>query len=265
VTSADNNRAAATVNFQQWGGSGKSATFQLGGTTGGNFASSSFVNDQVYGLRDRNPSVLSNTTSVTVGGTTSTGTDVNSSTVMLSSGTNPTATNALYAAANVTPCTCTFLTWGWWGGDISYSGNSVYNPGGRDRVNMATYVAGTPTPFVQLPNTGTATFIGSAMGNVQNGANAYIAVGTYTNVWNYASQTGSVALANFDSANYSGSTKLQAGTVMFNGSLTGAGRTGSVNGAFFSAPGNPVAGQGGNFSISGPSYSAAGTFGGRRQ
>ena len=267
TTSAANNRAAATINIQQWGTGNTSATFQLGGTSGSNYATSSFVNDGVYGLRDRPAGLLNNTTSVTSGGTTSTGADVNSSTVLVSAGTVQGAANSLFTASGVTPCTCAFLTWGWWGGDIGYSNNSVYNPGGRDRINLATYVAGTLTPSVQLPQTGSATYLGSAIGNVQNGGNSYLAVGTYANSWNFATQTGNVAIANFDGSSYGGTTALVRGTVQFNGSLNnGAGRTGALNGAFFSGgASNPVAGQAGSFSITGTSYKAAGTFAGQRQ
>src|SRR5262245_18539402 len=96
------------------------------------------------------------------------------------------------------------MTWGWWGGDVKYKAGSSYTPNGRDRLNLATYVAGTVTPVAQLNQmTGSASYSGHLMGNVQNGANSYVAAGTYTNQWNFGSRTG-VATVNFDGASYGG-------------------------------------------------------------
>jgi hypothetical protein len=261
-TDATANRAAAAITVQNWN-TGTSATFQLGGTTGTSAGNSAFIDDSRYAMQDRT-AALGNSTSVTTSGGTSTGAAVTSQTTLVSYSSAPTAN--LFTASNVSPCVCEFLTMGYWGGDVSYANNSVYNPGGRDRLNLATYVAGTLTPFVQLPNTGTATFAGHAIGNVVNNGNSYTAVGQVLSSFNFASQTGSFGINNFDGANksYNGSIALRGGTVQFNGSLVGTGgatgRTGTVNGAFFSAPGNPVAGQGGAFTIAGPAYTAGGTF-----
>ena len=258
VTDASANRASAAVTVREWDGYSTSATFQLGGTSGPRFATTSFVDDQTYAMRDRPADVLTNTTSVSVYSNTSTGLDVQSRTALVSYNVAPAP--SFFAGAGVTPCTCEFLTWGWWGGDVRYNAGSVYNPNGRDRINLATYVAGTLTNFSQLPNTGAATYTGHAVGNVVNGSASYVAAGTYTNTWNFASQTGAVAISNFDGASYSGTATLTPGTVQFNASLTGAGRTGAVNGAFFNSPTVPAKYQAGSFSVTGSGYKAGGTF-----
>jgi hypothetical protein len=168
---------------------------------------------------------------------------------------------SLYNAAGVTPCTCDFLTWGYWSGDVKYSANSVYNPNGRDRLNFATYVAGTQSNAVQLPLTGTATYNGDMIGNVRNNGNSYIAVGGFQNVWNFGSKTGALTITNFDGANYTGAAAQTGSTTAFTGgfSSSGTGRSGALSGAFYGA-GTPPAGQAGTFTATGTNYTAGGTF-----
>ena len=267
-TSATNNRASATINISQWDGTNTSANFTLGGSAGGRFSTSAFVDDNTYALRDRSQANFpgSVTTNVTKNGVTSGGNDVSSRTVMVSYGAAPVAN--FFASAGVTPCTCDFMTWGWWGGDVVYSNNSVYNPGGRDRINLATYVAGTMTTVADLNAlTGTATYTGHMVGNVQNGTAAYVAAGTYNNQWNYGSRSG-VATLTFDGATFGGggtpNTFNPTGTAAI-GTPTPlastSGRTATLNGAFFSSPTTPAKGQGGSFAVNGgAAYKAGGTF-----
>ncbi|MDP3163191.1 MAG: FecR domain-containing protein [Reyranella sp.] len=264
ITDAASNRASATFTVPEWDGSTTSATFRLGGTSGANFSTSSFIDNKIYAVADRPSDVLTNTTSVTFNSTTSSGADVQSRTVAVSYGTAP--FNAFFQAAGVTPCACEFLTWGVWGGDVRYGAASVYNADGRDRLNFASYVAGTLTSAVSLPMTGTATYSGHAFGNVQNGTSAYLAAGSYTNAWNFASQTGAVTIGNFDGATYTGTTALTNGTVNFTGTLSGASRTGAVAGSFFDAPGagGVAKGQAGTFTVTGTGYKAGGTFMGQK-
>lgn len=258
-TDASTNRAAATFTVATWD-TGVSAEFKLGALTGSSSGTSAFIDDNVYGVRDRPAGTLSNTT--TVGGSA---TGVTSRTSMVSYGAAP--VDMFFAEQGVQRCTCEFLTWGWWGGDIRYDSGAAYNVGGRDRVHLATYVAGTLSNFASLPNTGTATFTGHAVGNVNNNGVQYTAAGIYNGGWNWGSQTGTVQIQNFDGHTYNGTAALVGSTVQFaSGNLSnGAGRTGSLNGAFFQAPGNPVAGQAGSFQVSGSGYQAAGTFAGQKQ
>lgn len=262
ITDAASNRASATFTVPEWDGSSTSATFRLGGTSGAGFSTSSFIDDKVYAVADRPSDLLTNTTSVTISSVTSQTGDLNSRTFAVSYGTAP--FNDFFTAAGVTPCTCEFMTWGIWGGDVSYKAN--YTAYERDRLNFASYVAGTLTSAVSLPMTGTATYSGHAFGNVLNGTSAYSAAGSYTNAWNFATQTGAVTIGNFDGATYTGTTALTNGTVNFTGALSGAGRTGAVAGSFFDAPGagGVAKGQGGTFTVTGTGYKAGGTFAGQK-
>ncbi|MBM3647165.1 MAG: hypothetical protein FJX11_05170 [Alphaproteobacteria bacterium] len=268
-TSASNNRAAAQITITNWDGTSTSATFQLGGLTGGRFSTSSFIDDTLYALRDRQAANFPSgpTTSVTTGTGTSTGADVTSRTAMLSYSTAP--VGSFFTASGVTPCTCEFLTWGWWAGDVNYSASSVYNAEGRDRLHLATYVAGTQTTVANLNAlTGSATYSGHLTGNVQNGVNSYVAVGSYSNVWNYGTRNG-VASVTFDGATFGGG--MTANTFGSNTTNTFAttaplsstgvtGRSLTLNGTFFSSPTVEAKGQGGNFAITGTGYKAGGTF-----
>ena len=254
ATDAATNRAQGAIKLTDFGPTNVIATFEMGSLTGGNLASSAFIDDRRYGMRDRtdDPSRFSKVT-------TSLGTDVeiNARTFLTSYNTAPLKDNLL--PGGVTPCECAFMSWGWWSGDVRYD-NSGFRQGQRDRLNLATYVVGNLTNVVQLPNTGTATYNGHAVGNVVNGANSYVAAGTYSNAWNFGTQRGQVEIRNFDGATYTGTTALRAGTVNFTGPLAGAGRTGTLSGSFYSGPTSPVAGQGGSFSVSGAGYTAGGTF-----
>lgn len=261
ITDAASNRASATFTVPEWDGSGTSATFRLGGTSGANYSTSSFIDDKIYAVADRPSDLLTSTTSVTISAVTSQTGDLESRTFAASYGTAPTTFDNFFQAAGVTRCTsCEFMTWGVWGGDVKYKPN--YTAYERDRLNFATYVAGTLTSAVSLPMTGTATYSGHAFGNVQNGTSSYLAAGSYTNAWNFASQTGAVTIGNFDGATYTGTTALANGTVHFTGSLSGAGRTGAVAGSFFDAPGagGIAKGQAGTFTVIGTGYKAGGTF-----
>ena len=259
ITDAASNRASATFTVPEWDGSGTSATFRLGGTSGSGFSTSSFIDDKIYAVADRPSDLLTNTTSVTISSVTSQTGDLESRTFAVSYGTAPATFDAFFQAAGVTPCTsCEFMTWGVWGGDVKYKPGYTANE--RDRLNFATYVAGTLTSTVQLPTTGTATYSGHAIGNVLNGSSAYIAAGSYTNAWNFATQTGAVTIGNFDGATYTGNTALTNGTVNFTGPISGAGRTGAVAGSFFNSPTVNAKGQAGTFTVTGTGYKAGGTF-----
>ena len=264
-TNASTNRASVDVTVAAWD-TGTQAEFHLGGTTGSNSASSAFIDDKNYAVRDRTSDIGGTTA---IAGSTA---NVTSNTTMVSYGVAPTAN--LFTDSGVTPCTCAFLTWGWWGGDVSYSNGSTYNPGGRDRINLATYVAGTLSVASEINAlTSTATYNGHMVGNVGNNDRGYVAAGSYQNVWSFGSRSGAVT-ATFDGTTFgNGSTNTYmtgANAVTF-GTLTAQGGTSapivagskslSINGAFFSGgAGNPVAGQAGSFSITGTNYKAAGTF-----
>ena len=199
ATDAGTNRAQGTIMVRNFDGStaagSPTAVFELGSTTGTRNADSAFIDDNVYAMTDRKGD-SARSSHVQSGGTV---VPINSNTVMASYQAAPLQGGKL--PGGVTPCECAFLSWGWWSGDISYD-NPGYRQGQRDRLNLATYVAGTLTNVVQLPNTGTATYNGHAIGSVINGNSQYVAAGTFTNVWSFQTQRGQVTIGNFDGATY---------------------------------------------------------------
>ena len=158
------------------------------------------------------------------------------------------------------PCTCEFLTWGWWAAKVPDPFDST-----RTYTAVGPYVAGKLANAVQLPQTGTATYNGFMSGIAASQGNAYAATGTYQNVWNFGARSG-VFSGTFDGRAYSGPTQATTGSngAAFTGGFSGGGRTGSLNGAFFSSPGDPAAYQAGTFSIGGSQYKASGVFAGQR-
>jgi hypothetical protein len=166
-------------------------------------------------------------------------------------------------------CTCEFLTWGWWQTSINYT--SGYRAGQNDSVFQAPYVAGQLASSVQLPQTGTATYNGFMVGNVQNGSQFYNAAGSYSSSWSFQSRVGSFNAA-FDNRTYAGALIATPGSggVSFSGAMvsTNSGQflTGTVAGSFFSGGGDAAKYQAGGFSIgqNSSTYKASGIFAGQR-
>ncbi len=267
-TNASSDTASATIRVAQWDGYSTSARFRLGGTS----TNSIFIDDNTYEITDRPGNGGAR---VKVYGTSSTGSDVVPTTVLISNGLLPAGGFSFadfVVSQGFTPCTCDFLTWGVWLGQASYGPNSPYNPNGADAI-LATYVAGKLSTTADLSAlnmmNANATYTGNLVGTVKNGASTYAAAGSYTNNWSFGSQTGK-AFVNFDGAtfgsNITANTALTGGGPRFSTptplpSTSGpAGRNLSLNGAFVNAPGVPAKGQIGGFAITGPSYTAGGTF-----
>jgi hypothetical protein len=166
-------------------------------------------------------------------------------------------------------CTCEFLTWGWWQTSINYT--SGYRAGQNDSVFQAPYVAGQLASSVQLPQTGTATYNGFMVGNVQNGSQFYNAAGSYQSSWSFQNRVGSFNAA-FDNRTYAGALIATPGTggVSFGGAMvsTNGGQflTGTIAGSFFSGGGDAAKYQAGAFSIgqNSSTYKASGIFAGQR-
>jgi hypothetical protein len=239
TTDATNNQANGTIVVGLNGSHHHpaTATLQLGGA-----GSSTFVDDKTY-IMTSNPS--------------------RPSTVKIGDATYPVdATNVLVSASNSSSCTCEFLTFGAWLSSVADPRNN-----GKTYAAIGTYVAGTPTTAVQLPQTGMATYSGFMAGFASNNGQINPASGTYQNVWNFQNRTG-VFNGSFDGRSYSGMTQATAGSggTAFNGTFSGGSRSGSLNGAFFASPRDAAAYQAGTFSIGSnrSAYQAAGVFGGQR-
>jgi hypothetical protein len=240
TTDATNNQATGTIVVGLNGSHHHpaTATLQLGGA-----GSSTFVDDKNYTMTN-NPA--------------------RPSTVKIGDATYPVdATNVLASTSNSSTCTCEFLSYGAWVSSVADPRNN-----GKTYNAIGTYVAGTPTTAVQLPQMGVATYSGFMAGFASN--NGQITApppGTYQNVWNFQTRSGAFN-GSFDSRSYSGMTQATAGSggTAFNGNFSGGSRSGSLNGAFFASPRDGAAYQAGTFSIGSnrSGYQAAGVFAGQR-
>ena len=158
-------------------------------------------------------------------------------------------------------CACEFLRWGYWAADLDY-GAAHPDANRRDRIHLATWVAGALPKLFEIPIIGSAAYTGHINGSVNNNGALYQAVGTFSNTWNFGTKTGVIAITNFDGVNYAGSASA-ANRRDFVGAIAAPNRTGFVAGSFFAGAGDPVVEQGGQFSITeitGTPYRAAGTF-----
>jgi len=164
--------------------------------------------------------------------------------------------------AGVTPCTCEFLTWGYWSGDLRYDVGP--RAGERDRIQLATFVSGELPSVAQIPITGTATYNGHVVANIVNGTARYVAAGSFQQNWNFGTRAGSVTVGNLDGTTYTGATTAPVTARDFTGTIAGGGRTGAIDGSFFRSPSDSVAYQAGSLAISGPGYRASGIFAGQR-
>ncbi|WP_428673495.1 FecR domain-containing protein [Reyranella sp.] len=225
-------------------------TLQLGGTP----STGVLINEKSYAMVTTDDA--SRPSTVQVNGSTY---NVQNSSFVLSSG-------YLQQPGSFGSCTCEYLTWGQWGTVITYPNN--YRPNQVDIVSLSPYVAGSMTPQVLMPQTGSATYTGSMMGNVSNnGSTPYSATGSYSSTWGFASRAGSFN-ASFDGTSYSGSAKASAGSggTSFTGNFSGGGRSGNLSGAFFASPTDAAKYQAGAFTIgtNTTNYKAAGVFAGQR-
>ncbi len=139
-------------------------------------------------------------------------------------------------------------------------------------------------PTVNLPTTGTGSFAGSITGSVLNNGASYVATGSFTNLYNFATNTGNFTATNFDGrtfgASVSGNPALinqaiqtaaaqgialpaNLGNLVYTGRLVGSGLTGFVGGAFFGDAAHDTGGVFGVGSASG-TYLAKGIFGGHQ-
>ena len=251
-TNAQTNQAMGTIVMRGLDGTlfSPTATLQLGGTSGANGPVSAFIDDKRYAMITQTNDSNRQSTLQPILGRPST---LNNNTMLASYQTAPVA-----LPGGVQPCTCEYLSWGFWSSNMSVGSNTTYN------INLGTYVVGQLTTQVQMPQTGFATYNGTMVGNVQNGSNAYIAAGNYSSVWSFGARAGSFN-GSFDGTNYTGAAvaNLGSGGVTFTGGFAGGGRVGVLAGSFY---GPQAQNQGGSFNIGNnlTSYKASGIFFGQR-
>jgi trimeric autotransporter adhesin len=156
---------------------------------------------------------------------------------------------------------CEFMTWGWWGrnsyGEVDY------------QVHLGNWIIGDTPDNSVVPNTGTATYNGNAVGTVlTSGGSQYIATGAMSSTMDFGARTGTVEITDFDSKDFTTSVTFGSGAATFSGTGTTGTVSSSISGAFASdgsgtSVGN-VKGIMGNFSASDSldSWSSTGIFAG---
>lgn len=248
-TNATNNRVAASfaLDDQQNGTGSNAYQLSFGSTTGTSSGSSAFVNDKIYAARDVAGSSSSNY---------NTSTTIDNRGIMVTHSLAQVSSNAL--PSGVTLCSCDYLQWGWWITDIRHTSGATNNE--RDRVHLATWVAGVLPNELEIPTTGTANYAGHVAGNVNNNGARYVAFGTYNQSWNFGTKTGGATITSFDNiSNISGTLSSSNGRE-FSGSISGGSVSGNLAGSFFKGGTDAVKAAAGNFTLTGTNYQAAGTF-----
>jgi hypothetical protein len=260
TTDATNSQARGTIVVHDLSGSHRhptTTTLQLGGTGGLGAGNSAFADDKTY-IMVTQYNDLSRLSAQQRGGVTRQVTDTS---VLASANTAPVPFQ-IPLQGTTGACACEFLTWGWWGSKVPDPRHPT-----RTYTAVGPYVAGTPTTSVQMPQTGSATYSGFMTGVVNSSGNVYAAGGSYQNAWNFANRSG-LFNGSFDGRSYSGNTQAIAGSngQTFNGTFSGGGQVGGLNGAFFASPADAAKYQAGTFSIGTNSapYKASGVFAGQR-
>jgi hypothetical protein len=230
---------------------------------------STFVDDTTFGAAENpnQPQQINGQTLVVAGDPSQGG-----KLYLVSSGAIPPPGSFLPPGSNGNLCnpgTCQYLQWGYWGGDLQ-SGASSGNLGRVDHGDINFWVAGIQTPVSQMPTVGSGSYAGTALGSVVNQGNMYVASGGFAANYNFGTGAGTASLINFDKninvTIAAPGNPAQVGKNTFGVTGTTGNFTGSLQGGFFGTGPNAASEIGGNFSLqsnSGPSYLAAGIFGGK--
>ncbi len=257
MTNATTNRVAASFTGDATAGTTVLNSIQFGGFSGTSRSRSTFVDDARYAALE-NPDAASqiNYTNIQLNGDPTKASHV----AMVSSGM---VTNPLLPSGGLCSA-CQFLQWGYWTGALgtpNAAGTAIIR---QDIAHINPWIAGVMSNPV--PATGTGSFTGNAFGSVVNNGASYLAVGTFSNNYNFGTRTGNL-LFNFDGGKFSG---LVTGgfSPTYAGTLAGTGGgtpvTGTANGAFFGPMAPETGGNFGVHSIIGSSYLASGIFAGKR-
>ena len=264
-TDAPNNRIQATLAgaAQSPSAAANTLTMQYGALTGPAAGREAFIDNNTFAVLESqvNPQQINGQNLVVNGDPGQAG-----KLYLASSGAAGTSSSILPSGASY--CQCQYLQWGYWGGDLR-TGNSTDSTISRiDRGHINTWVAGVATPLNDLNTLAsqnvTGTYTGHAIGSVFNNGQSYVAAGGFAGSYNFGTQTGSVAVTNFDNHNFaaSGSAPLTGANYSFGVNSPGA--TGAINGTFY----GPMAAEtGGSFAVKttvGPAYLASGIFAGKR-
>jgi hypothetical protein len=233
-------------------------TLTFGNPSGRSFARDAFIDDTRYAALESVTSASSingNNLPTTPGG------DLTPRLGMVTSGV---VNNAL--PNGVTPCACQYLQWGYWTGELD-TPNAAQTAAARiDRAHINTWMAGIPTAAADINVLQGSSFVGNysghVVGSVVNNGASYVAAGGFNGSYNFGTNTGTVAINNFDGRSVAGAISGSSG--IYVGNFATPGVTGQIQGQFF----GPMAAEtGGSFGIratAGPSYIASGIFAGKR-
>jgi hypothetical protein len=253
ATDATANRIAAALVSDPLTPSATGGVSNISMILGG--SNSAFIDNNIYGAAE------SPATPALVNGNSAQAAQL----YLLSSGAAPPPNSLLPSGASY--CQCQFLQWGYWGGDISTASPSGGSTPRIDRGGINFWVAGQPTlstDISALASQGAVgNYSGHLIGTVFNNGNQYVAAGGLTTTYQFATQTGTFAVNNYDGKSFTLSGKAPLSGSSYNFGINnpqGLPITGSVKGSFF---GPSAANTGGNFNFhttAGPTYLTSGIF-----
>lgn len=174
---------------------------------------------------------------------------------------------------------CDFIKWGSFNAGVTYQKNVEYTT--TDQIGLGWWTAANVTAFNDLPQTGTATYSGSVVGQIVDAytLSSQTASGDLGMTWNFASRNGTLSISDFDVAggntplNVSGTMTMPGVINRFSGNLNGTvgpvglttPATGGAYGSFVKGGNDPAAGVVGAWHArTNGDYRASGIFGGRR-
>ena len=121
-----------------------------------------------------------------------------------------------------------------------------------------------------MPSSGTATYGGAVIGQINNGGNIYTATGTLTAIANFSTRTVTTAVSGFDGVNYNVGSMSISGNSFSGGAGSGSvpgtpGDTRSMTlaGQFYRGATSPAGEMGGTMKVTGTNYIGAGIFAAR--
>jgi len=168
-------------------------------------------------------------------------------------------------------CVCAFLEWGYWGTSMSYEDTSGVLGASEERTDnfhLGTWVAGNVTESGDLPNTGSASYAGQAVGSVVSNGAQYLAAGDFSMTVDFANRTGTAAISDFNSRSFSATLSEQAiaGGNHFSGALAGD-AAGTIDTSIVGGPHSGHDGVIGGFNAADPAtnWLATGIVAGEKQ
>jgi hypothetical protein len=228
------------------------------------YSRSTFIDNNTYAAAE-SPVTADQINGTSLPTYTSANSSFSPSLVMVTSGTVP---DTSLLPSGVSYCECQYLQWGYWTGRVQVPNAGDTADSANYLATINTWVAGQPTPMADissLASTGAiGSYSGAAVGSVFNNGANYLAAGGFTHTYNFGTQTGTLAITNFDGRNFGGTVYGTSGSPSYSGALTGTALSGATLGTFY-GPG--AIETGGSFSVqstAGPSYLASGIFAGRQ-